>query len=359
MDIYILNRNFKIIDVCDDYESVIWTTRYYTYGDFELYMPATDRNINLFKEDLYLVRDKDILQSGSDDILKNVMIIKKISIQTDIENGNHLTVSGYCLKYILTQRIVWYQTTLSGTVEDGIRSILTENVINPSVSDRKITQLQLGNRKGFTDKLRKQVTGKPVNEFLTDVCMSYSIGFDIYVKNGIMIFELYKGENRSYSQSVNPYVVFSPEYENLLASDYTRDKTGYKNVVLVAGEGEGVNRKTVSVGTAAGLDRYEIYSDSRNQSTNDGEITEAEYNSILAEEGAEVLAEPANNIVETSESEIDVLGNYVLNRDYFLGDIVEIVNEYGIEQTPRVVEIIESEDENGSSTIPTFSTQEV
>lgn len=355
MDIYVLNRDFEIVDICDDYESIIWTTRYFTYGDFELYLAATEKNIDLFREDLYLVRDKDITKSGSDEILKNVMIIKKIEIKTDIESGNHLIVSGKCLKHILTQRIVWQQTTLSGNVEIGIRSVVMDNAVNPSIPERKITQLQLGGVKGFADIMDKQVTGKPVDEFLTEVCMSYGIGWDIYVKNGTMIFDLYKGENRSYSQNTNPYVVFSPEYENLLTSNYTRDKTGYKNVVLVAGEGEGLTRKTVSVGTASDLERYEMYSDSRDQSTNDGEITEEEYNNILAEEGAEVLNNAENSIVETSESEIDTLGNYVLNEDYFLGDIVEMINEFGISQTPRVVEIIESEDVNGTSVIPTFS----
>ena len=52
-------------------------------------------------------------------------------------------------------------------------------------------------------------------------------------------------------------------------------------------------------------------------------------------------------------------GNYVLNKDYFLGDIVQVINEYGISATPRIIEIIESEDENGTSVVPTFSTWEV
>lgn len=48
-----------------------------------------------------------------------------------------------------------------------------------------------------------------------------------------------------------------------------------------------------------------------------------------------------------------------MNEDYFLGDVVQVINEYGISAAPRIVEIIESEDENGKSTVPTFSTWEV
>lgn len=48
-----------------------------------------------------------------------------------------------------------------------------------------------------------------------------------------------------------------------------------------------------------------------------------------------------------------------MNKDYFLGDIVQVINAYGIRAMPRIIEIIESEDENGASTVPTFSTWEV
>ena len=181
----------------------------------------------------------------------------------------------------------------------------------------------------------------------------------MYAENGKMLIELYKGENRSYSQTKNPYVTFSPDFDNLLSTDYQFDKRNYKNVALVAGEGEGLDRKTVAVGTASGLDRYELYVDSRNSSSNDGEITETEYNNILVEEGNEVLKEDGNIITENIEGQIEPLGNYVFNVDYFLGDVVEVVNEYGIETTPRIIEVIESEDETGSTTIPTFSTWEV
>lgn len=350
MDIYILNPDFNIVDVCDDYESVIWTTRYFTYGDFELYLPATEKNLALFKEDYYVVRDKDI--TGNE--YRNVMIIEKINVQTHVENGNHIIVTGRCLKSLFTRRIVWNQTTIKGNMEIGVRSVVNENAINTENADRVIPSLTFAPLRNFTDTINKQVTGKPLDEFLTSVCRSYGIGWDIYVKNGMLYFDLFKGIDRSYSQNVNAQVIFSPEYDNLISSDYSRDKTNYKNVALVAGEGEGSARKRVSVGAASGLSRREIYVDSRNSSSNEGEITEDEYNRILSEEGIETLNDENNSIKEDIDGEVEPVGNFTINVDYFLGDIVEVVNEYGIERTPRIVEIIESKDANGSYTIPTF-----
>lgn len=358
MDVWVLDKNLKRVGICDDYKSIIWTTRYFKPGDFELYLPATDKNIVLLKEDYYVVREKDIIYDGSI-TYKNVMVIEKIQVTTDIENGNHLIVTGRCLKSIVARRIVWQQTTLYGKVEIALRQILTENAINPTNSLRKITKLKLGEIKGFTETLEKQVTGDNVATFIEEVCTAYGLGWDIYIKGNYFIFELYKGTDRSYNQSKNPFVVFSPDFDNLLTTDYQFDKTNYKNVALVAGEGEGLDRRTVTVGNTSDLDRYEVYVDSRNSSSNDGSITDTEYNQILTEEGHEALESDEYSITENIEGEIETSSNYQINKDYFLGDIVEVINEYGIETTPRIVEIIESEDENGSSTIPTFSTWEV
>lgn len=65
------------------------------------------------------------------------------------------------------------------------------------------------------------------------------------------------------------------------------------------------------------------------------------------------------SFTESFEGNVIPDGNYNLNEDYFLGDVVQVINEYGISAAPRIVEIIESEDENGKSTVPTFSTWEV
>lgn len=359
MDVYVLDKNFNRVGVCDDYKSIIWTVRYFKPGDFELYLPATDKNITLLKEDQYVVRDKDIMYDGENTIYKNAMVIEKIQVTTDIENGNYLIVTGRCLKSILARRIVWQQTTLYGKVEVALQQILIENAINPSDSLRKIEKLQLGETKGYTETVEKQVTGDNIAAFMEEVCMAYGMGWDIYIKNDHFAFELYKGSDRSYNQTENPFVVFSPDYDNLLTTDYQYDKTNYKNVALIAGEGEGLSRRTVTVGNVSGLDRYEVYVDSRNSSSNDGSITDAEYNQILTEEGLETLNSDECSITENIEGQIETSSNYQINKDYFLGDVVEIVNEYGIETTPRIIEIIESEDENGSNTIPTFSTWEV
>ena len=62
---------------------------------------------------------------------------------------------------------------------------------------------------------------------------------------------------------------------------------------------------------------------------------------------------------EGMESEIAAnYSSFQIDRDFFLGDLVEIVDEYGHEMTPRVTEVIESQDETGYTCIPTFANDE-
>lgn len=342
MDLYIINRNFETVGIIDNAASVIWTEKYIGAGDFEIYIPASEKAVNVLCDDYYIVRpDTD-----------RVMIIKNTKIRTDTENGNYLIVTGPSLESILKRRIVWQQTNLSGKVELAIRQLITDSIIEPAIPERKIENFKLGEIQGFNDMLEMQVTGDNLGETIDRICKTYNMGYKITLKDGYFVFDMYRGADRSYNQSTNPYVVFSPDFENLLNSEYTFTGDTYKNVVLVAGEGEGLERKTKAVGDASGLDRYEMYADARNASTNNGEISDTEYYNKLAEDGKETLKE--NQTTESFTGEVNYTEPYKYGRDYFLGDVVQVINEYGIAATPTITETIEADDENGYSLIPTF-----
>lgn len=353
MDIYVLNSNFERVGIIDNYTSIIWTTRYYTTGDFELYIAADAETIDLIKNNAYLVRDKDI----TGNTYKNVMVIDiaNIELKTDIENGDYLTVSGKCLKSIVGRRIVINQTSMNGKLETCVNRLLNENIINPTDAKRKISNFIFDNSTNFNINVAMQATGDNLAELFSEICQNYGIGWDVYIKNKKFVFYLYKGVDRSANQSENPRVIFSYEFDNLITSDYKEDVTNYANVAIVAGEGEGAERKKKETGdsTATGLNRIETFVDARDVSTNNGEISNSEYNTMLAEKGNETLAELQKAI--TYEGEIDATKNYVLNRDFFIGDIVQAINQYGISKSTRIIEIIEADDENGESVIPTFS----
>lgn len=78
------------------------------------------------------------------------------------------------------------------------------------------------------------------------------------------------------------------------------------------------------------------------------------YKCYTEQRGKEKLADSTETI--TFEGEMEISKMFVYGEDFFMGDIVQIVNEFGIEAKARVVEMIHSQDENGVDFYPTFET---
>lgn len=345
MELWILNENFERLGIVDTATSIIWANRFRQCGDFEIYVSYSDYYLDLLREDRLVVREDDDM----------VGIIESVQDGTDTENGDFLIVSGRCTRSILTRRIVWDQTTLDCTVEDGMRQLVTDAFISPVIEERKYENLTLAAAHGYEDTMSAQYTGDNILETLESLAAAHNYGFKITLEDGLLALDFYKGVDRSRAQSENPCVVFSEAYDNLQATTYTLNKADYKTVALVAGEGEGADRRRTIVGRSvdqSGLHRREVYVDARDVSSNDGEISDTEYMAQLAERGDTALAEAP--IVQSMEGTIEPLQMYTYRKDYFLGDIVTVVNKHGVEANTQVLEIVEVWDENGYACTPTF-----
>ena len=352
MDIYVYSRDNERLDVIDTYESAIWDLRYCDVGKFELYIAASPRFVQLLTPGNRLVRDVDINNDGS---MQHVMTIKKVVLSTSDEDGDYLIVTGFDLKSILGQRIVWNQTILSGSIEKCVEKLMNENVISPAAESRKIDRFVLDLQGRYDESMQKQITGDNLLDAVIDILSTHNAGWDIYIDsehNYRMI--LLNGVNRSIDQDINSRVVFSAKNENIIDDTYTLDWTDYVNVVLVAGEGEGTARRRAVTGHAKGLDRYESFKDARDISSNNGEISDTAYSNMLKTAGAKLITE--SGYVEKYEGSIETRGLYEYGIDYGLGDVVTVINRYGISANPRITGVIESVDESGVTIVPTLST---
>lgn len=351
MDLLVLNKSLDVIAIVDVYESIIWTERYYEYGDFELYTAMTQDILNYIKTDNYIQR------VGSD----RVMIIEEIRIDTDSETGNHITITGRSLESILDRRVIWSQTTISGNLQNGIKKLVNENIISPSKEERKLSNFIF---KDSTDSqitgltVEAQYTGDNLYDVISKVCEEKSIGFKVSLNESKQfVFELYAGADRSYEQTNYPYVVFSPNFDNIINSNYLESKENLKNVALVGGEGEGTARKYLAIGNTSGLDRRELFVDARDISSEgeDGQtLTTEQYNELLKQRGNEYLADYTDLVSFEGAVETNIMYKYGV--DFFDGDIVQIANEYGHEAKVRILEVVISENEEGNSVYPTFKT---
>lgn len=349
MDIFVLSEDLELLTVIDTYVSLIWTERYSDYGDFELYTFAdSDAILNLLKNRYLTLRESN-----------TIMIIEDILLETDVEEGRYITVTGRSLESILDRRIIWGQKTLTGKLQDAIHTLLNENIISPSDPDRIIDNFVFEESTDDTIlnlTVDAQFTGDNLYSVIKALCDENHIGFRIMLnESNQFVFSLYSGENRSYNQSENPYVIFSPEFDNIINSSYMESDKNLKNVTLVAGEGEGSEQKMTSVGSGSGLYRREIFTDASSVSSTveDGTLSDDEYMSLLEQKGQNTLAE--NVSINSFEGKVDATSLFVYGEHFFMGDIVQIANEYGIEGTARITELIRSHSEDGLDVYPTFN----
>ena len=414
MQIYVLNTSYDIIGMIDEYESALWIKKHNDTGEAELYLPAEDEYILTLQKDFYLYRfDDDMLCQ-----IKGVEIQTDVEdgdylLITATDIGNRL--GGRIVRGQLTASGVTNPLVYSGTVANFIKKLLVDNVINPPQAVRKISNFVIdeSNFASFTEKIETSVVAEDLLQLIKSTCKAYNYGFrvslDINTKK--LVFRLYKGKNKATTQS-NEYVEFSPAFANILSSDFKVDNSNYKNVAYVgykniagefamlsifngSNEPTGENRKEIYIdgtGTsrtityeqliqlfptakrspASGGTKgyYYITIDNKEQqvatfevstSNNVSEekltVTDYTYLLLIRMLGYNALAEN----VETQEfgGAVDTIDTYEYKKDYDLGDVVKVINKYGIEAEAQITEIIESDDnEDGYQVEPKFEFKE-
>lgn len=356
IEVLVMDSDFNRIAIIDNYISLIWTDRYNTYGDFELYFGNVLEMLNLLKKDYYLW----IKYS------EHMMVVEDFKVTSSLEEGDRLIVKGRSLESILDRRIVWNQTILTGNLQNAIKKLLNDAIISPTDPNRQISNFtfETSSDANITSlTISCQFTGTNLYDAIHSICDKYNLGFKITLDdNNNFVFSLYKGIDRSYSQSTNPYVVFSPNFDNLLTSDYEEVNNNLRSCAHIGGEGEGLERTYADVDYGpTGIERRELFVDARDISSDveEGEepMTEEEYAALLEERGYEKLEEYL--IVQTFQASMDLSSSsFAFGTDFFMGDTVEVVDKYGIQASCRIYEMIISKDDTGFKMYPTFSSLE-
>jgi hypothetical protein len=349
------NAELEVIGILDTAQSVIWHGIYYGVGDFEIYIRLTDA--------LHIIADARYITRPDDD---EVGVIESILIADDIENGKMITIKGRFAKSLLDRRIIFNlsgtsnkATILRGNVESEVRRLVTENAI----ASRSLGVLELGAVAGL-DKIivdengaaaQKQVSFENLLGYTEAVLKEYGIASTVKLSNSKLQYTVYEGADRSADNTDgNQPIVFSKEYDNLLSSEYTHDTTLEKNVALIGGEGEGIDRFCVLLGTTSGLHRKEVFVDAssigkkyKDESDTEQTYTDAEYTSLLKAHAHQEMS--AMTVSEDFNGTIDITnGNWKYGTDVFLGDIVTVQdNDIGVFKNVRLGEVTEYQDQDG------------
>lgn len=353
MEFYALDKTFASVMVIDTYISAIWTKRYFSCGDFKIQMPASLELIQNIQTGYYIRRTDD----------DTIMVVEKIGIVTDADNGNTVMLSGRSAESILDRRVNYARTQfVNCAIPDIIRSMLEsefgENQEHPERQSKQIGTL-IDNSKcisrtdycGFTLSLYDAVFA---------LCETYGIGFRFILSDSKLIPELYKGNDLSGNASGGKMVSFSSEYGNLLNSSYENDISDYKTAALVYVAGEDVSQTKIIFATrtsaAYGLDRREIAVDGSSVQK-DAAIGDTQYYGMLYLYGRQAVYNAG--IVYAFTGDVDITTQFQYRKDWNMGDIVNIENAYGVRGNAYILAVSEKDDATGYSVTPTFSNWEV
>ena len=352
--------NISLEAVCDSFSSLLWDIEYYKCGTFEVYIAASPRNIEIFQTGRIVGRDDDKEHFG---------LIESVELETDAEDGDYLIIKGRFLMCLLERRIIYptFNFTKLVSYSQIVMNVVQYNACTSGI--RKIPGLDVGCSSGtcWNAENKMQVSYDNLMEWVYTICEKIGGTANIrlskiYNEQYEMIFELSQGTDRSILQEVNPHIIFSDGYNNLLSFTYFTDTSVKKNYAYVLGKGEGEKRKRTTYfegSEPSFLDRYEVYVDAKDISDEeqvDNEtkpLPDAEYSELLKEKGKQSLVP----VTMKSESQIAVQSTqFQYGVEYFVGDFVTVEHHrFGIRQTKiQLVGMIESFDRNGRNLTPTF-----
>lgn len=389
MELYILNPSLQIEGMVDDVESKLWQKKYNDVGESEIYSPYTEKLHALLRRGNYIYRYDDDM----------ACIITDVQITTDIEEGDYITTTAKDVCTILSGRIVRWPIVFTGAVGDFVGKLLSDNVVNTDPAYRSIPNFRVDETSlsAVSATIEASAQTEDLLALIIAVCKSAGCGFRVRVDiaEGCFVFALYKGVDRTTGD--NGYVEFSPAFANILDTNYHENDENYKNVVYVGYKDMGEKLQLLSVYRDGvepqGIDRKEVYIDGTgtsreitleelktmypncaeidgivwNDSTKLFEIATVEgsgrdkkytvwdvvYVRIIKRLGTEAFA----NYERTQEfsGAVDTVDTYAYKEDYNLGDIVVAANRYGISAPARIVEVMESDDnEDGYQVEPVF-----
>lgn len=239
LSIEIFGPNLEPIDLLERVTGLRWTERFTSYGDFELWAPITEKNAELLKEENYVwINESD-----------TAGIIEYVEKSRNDKGEKEFHVKGRHLIALLRGRVVYPTFKASGQISSVMKKQIEQYAISPQNENNKIEQLSIYNDADFGDNVSYQQTGSDLMEEQLYLCEANNVGIriDLDYNNKKMLYKVLRPTDRSWSQSNVDPVMFDSSSDEILSSNYTANKSEVCNVAIVAGEGEGSDRKVIEV----------------------------------------------------------------------------------------------------------------
>jgi hypothetical protein len=360
MELYILDDQLRRVQVVDRFQSLIWTERFRSLGDFQLTVHATNDNRKTFVEGVKFAMNDSW----------RVMEIETVADAIDTDGRATLKVVGPSFENLLTQRIARYSLSddldtkwISSDVPAAIaREIfhhicvagtLSANDVIPFINEGS-TLFPTDTIDEPTGTIDYEMDPMTVYDAIKKLCDVYDMGFRL-VRNydlSELWFDIYMGSDRTSQQTDYPAVIFSAALDNLQNTSQVSTNNTYKNVAYVISPvGTRVVYSPDVDSSVAGFDRRVMVVTASDIT----DVVPADANARMDQRGYEELAKARR--FSGFDGEMNQNSQYKYGTDYFLGDLVELRNTQGGKSVMQVTEQIFVSDKEGERSYPTLEIQ--
>lgn len=357
MEVYTLDPLLRRQNVIDRFESLIWTERYQTYGDFQLDIQSTQSSRNQLKAGTRLAMSKS----------NYVMTVETVQDSQDAEGRKILSVKGRSLESLLQDRVAknsladlttspkWIITDVPAEVARKIfhdicvTGILDAADVIPFIIEG--TFMPADTIPEPVDPITIELEPTTVYDATVDICTVWGLGFRMLrnFDTSELYYDIYTGSDRTSSQIILPPVIFTPELDNLQSTTELTTIDKAKNVAYVFSPAGFLKVYPVGVDPdVEGFERHVLVVNASDITTDNPDIPAA-----LLQRGNEELAK--NRTYQAFDGEISQLSQYKYGTHYNLGDLVETRNTSGVTNNMRVTEQIFVSDRAGERAYPTLT----
>lgn len=357
MELYTLDPLLRRENVIDKFESLIWTERFNSAGDFQLDIFSDFKSRSLLRTDTYLAMNRS----------NYVMRVESVEDDVSADGQKMLTVKGTSIESLLLDRVAYSAITDTTTTPKWTITDKPADVARKIFHDICVTGiLDIGDKIPFinegtfvsssniaepADSVTVELEPTTVYEAIAQIAGTWNLGFRLLRQQDMskLWFDIYAGSDRTTGQSVLPAVVFAPELDNLQNTKELTSIGGSKNVAYVYSPAG--FQKVYADGVDPEVDGFER----RILTVNATDITSDNPNvtAALQQRGYEELSK--YRTYQAFDGEITQDSKYQYGTHYNLGDMVETRSTDGVTNNMRVTEQIFVHDRDGERSYPTLT----
>ena len=237
---------FELLGIVEGVKSIAWDVTFSGTSSFKMWVARSKSNYDILKHG-------NVVTSNGD-----AFLVQKVEVDRDEDNGILMCVSGKSIDVLMSQRIVAGVYVADGKyLSEVVHDLFYDNFVKMGADNLLGKYRSFG---GMVDEVMKSsVTGKygPKLSFQT----SYSSVIDQLDKvtdgTGYGWKLKFSAKDKRLRMTLNGVVdktatssgpiVFSTDFEDILSSEYLNDYSDLKTIAYVFGEGEGSERKYVTV----------------------------------------------------------------------------------------------------------------